>query len=119
MNKQTAEELLRQAARNYVEACKEFAAEQNANLEPYLASEDDPKSKRRCKCEFSGGGYPSKVCAYHQALIDKIGAIPPGYRLVDDFWIDKWCNDLPDAAMYELYLLDAAKGEEKAPPKRG
>lgn len=31
----------------------------------YLAPEDDTKAKRRCKCEFSGGGFPAKVCAYH------------------------------------------------------
>lgn len=38
----------------------------------YLAPEDDAKAKRRCKCEFSGGGFPSKVCAYHSRL-----AAPP------------------------------------------
>lgn len=38
----------------------------------YLAPDDDQKAHRRCKCEFSGGGFPSKVCAYHSRL-----AAPP------------------------------------------
>lgn len=35
----------------------------------HLAPVDDPKARRRCKCEFSGGGVWAKQCEFHRRLL--------------------------------------------------
>lgn len=39
----------------------------------HLAPVDDPKAKRRCKCEFSSGGVWAKKCAFHADIFSKGG----------------------------------------------
>ena len=42
----------------------------------HLAPVEDPKARRRCKCEFSGGGVWAKQCEFHRRLLGVKEALP-------------------------------------------
>jgi len=71
----------------------------------FIVPLDDPKFKRRCACEFSGGGFPAKTCSYHQKLLDTINELREAAKdaeLMD--WLEQNATGHADANGWNIYI---------------